>query len=261
MAASERIKAGDFTQLANNYAKYRPSYSKTVLKAILGVTDKKTSDIDFVDVGAGTGIWTRLVAQQHCRSVTAVEPNDAMRHEGANEITNGDIKWFAGSAENTTLPDNCADLVTMASSFHWADFDKATKEFHRLLKKDGHFCMLWNPRLIEVSPLLQSIENQIYILSPEIKRVSSGKSNHVNLIAEKLKNCTLFTDMVYIEGTHNADLTKEQYIGAWKSVNDVRAQLGEEKFSQFINYIENVTSDLSTITCTYQTRAWIVKKV
>jgi hypothetical protein len=46
----------------------------------------------------------------------------------------------------------------MASSFHWADFELATKEFSRVLRKGGRFCALWNPRLIEVNPMLVEIE-------------------------------------------------------------------------------------------------------
>ena len=39
------------------------------------------------------------------------------------------INWQKGSAENTNLKDNSADWISMASSFHWANFDKALKNF------------------------------------------------------------------------------------------------------------------------------------
>ena len=67
----------------------------------------------------------------------------------------------------------------MASSFHWANFDNATKEFHRVLVNDGVFCALWNPRYIFNNPILVDIENKITELNPDIKRVSSGKSDFV----------------------------------------------------------------------------------
>ena len=52
----QKLKAGDFTTLANDYSKNRTDYSPTVLKTLLGLLSKPVSKIDFVDVGAGTGI-------------------------------------------------------------------------------------------------------------------------------------------------------------------------------------------------------------
>ena len=53
------LSAGDFTGLAKDYSQSRPDYCPSVLKASLGLLDKTSAEIDFVDVGAGTGIWTR----------------------------------------------------------------------------------------------------------------------------------------------------------------------------------------------------------
>jgi SAM-dependent methyltransferase len=52
-------------------------------------------------------------------------------------------------------------IVRMASSLHWANFDKACDEFHRILRPGGVFVALWNPRFIEANPLLVEIEAQI----------------------------------------------------------------------------------------------------
>lgn len=260
MTASNHIKAGDFTQLADNYAKYRPGYSETVLDAIFGIIKKKPSEIDFVDIGAGTGIWSREVAKRGCKTVIAIEPNDAMRLEGLKQNSNFSITWLPGSAEETTLPDECADMVSMASSFHWANFGRATKEFHRILKPNGYFCMLWNPRRLELNPMLLEIEDYIYTLMPDISRISSGKSNFVNELSARLEACDLFTDMIHIEGTHTVNLSHEEYLGAWMSVNDIRVQLGEFKFQQFIKYVTDKIDVCPIIHCSYLTRAWIVRK-
>lgn len=55
------LKAGDFTGLANDYAEHRPDYCSSVLNALIGLLQKPAFEFDFVDVGAGTGIWTRAV--------------------------------------------------------------------------------------------------------------------------------------------------------------------------------------------------------
>ena len=141
-------KAGDFTGLAGHYSDNRPDYSPSVLDCLIGLLRRPFSTVDFVDVGAGTGIWTRMVHERSAKSVVAIEPNDDMRNKGIVDCKQTSIKFLSGSAEHTGLEDGCADFVTMASSFHWADFDPATKEFWRILRNGGIFAALWNPRLI-----------------------------------------------------------------------------------------------------------------
>lgn len=58
---TQTLKAGDFTGLAKDYSEHRPDYCPSVLKALLGLISEPASDVDFVDVGAGTGIWSRMV--------------------------------------------------------------------------------------------------------------------------------------------------------------------------------------------------------
>ena len=62
-------KAGDFTSLANDYSQHRPDYCPLVLKALLGLLDKPKAEIDFVDLGAGTGIWMSMVENSGVKSV------------------------------------------------------------------------------------------------------------------------------------------------------------------------------------------------
>ena len=99
------MKLGDFTGLASNYAKFRPSYAPSVTTAILGMIGRKPSEVDAADVGAGTGIWTCTLAARGLRSVAAVEPNDDMREQGIQASQGSNITWRKGAAETTGLPD------------------------------------------------------------------------------------------------------------------------------------------------------------
>jgi ubiquinone/menaquinone biosynthesis C-methylase UbiE len=260
MEPSLKLKHGDFTKLASMYSHYRPGYSSTVLKAILGIVGKPVTEIDFADVGAGTGIWTRMVAEKNCRSVVAVEPNAEMRKMGMGHVLNRQIQWQEGSGEMTHLDNESIDLLSMASSFHWVNFEAGTKEFYRVLREGGHFVALWNPRYIDDNPLLVDIEKKIYALAPHIKRVSSGKSEFVDNLSGQLLHSPYFEDLTYLEGRHTNHLTPEQYIGVWNSVNDIRSQMGEAVFEQFMHFVRMQVESLTVIPCTYLTRAWIVRK-
>lgn len=253
------MKHGDFSSLAENYSKYRPYYSQTALDAISGVLQRPVTELDVADIGAGTGIWSRMIARHGFKSVTSVEPNDSMREQGKKDSTETSIKWIAGSAEATGLADGSADLITAASCFHWFDFETATAEIHRVLRKDGWFVALWNPRLLQANPELKAIEDKLYEIAPDIKRVSSGSSSFVEALADRLHANEHFSDVIYFEGRHEQKFTQEQYLGVWWSVNDIRFQAGEKRFRQFMDYVAKEISSWPSISVNYKTRAWMAK--
>ena len=255
------IKHGDFTGLAGDYAKFRPGYAPQVASAILSYVGRAAASVDAADIGAGTGIWTRMLAARGLNSIVAVEPNDDMRGQGIETSRGTHIAWRKGSAEATGLPDGSADLVSMASSLHWADFDKACDEFHRILRPGGVFAALWNPRFIEANPLLVEIEAQIARLKPGIRRVSSGRSGITERLTDLLSAKTQFADVLYLEGRHSLRQTPAQYIGAWRSVNDLQVQLGPELFGKFLDLAEQRIAGLTAIETTYVTRAWAARRV
>lgn len=257
--ANAPTSLGDYTGLAEDYSKYRPDYAPSVLTALLALTGKPANAIDAVDVGAGTGIWTRMLAARGLHSVTAVEPNADMRRCG--ERDSHDVVWHNGSGESTGLPDGCADFVSMASSFHWVDTDKGLAEFHRLLRPSGRFVALWNPRLIDVSPLLVEIEAELKRLSPDYRRVSSGRSGIADRMTEILTTNPLYRDTVYLEGRHVIRQSPAVYLGVWRSVNEVQVRLGPERFAAFLDYIAGKIAGLEYIETTYLTRAWSAERV
>lgn len=257
---SSSFKAGDFTGLACDYSQHRPNYCSSILRALLALLDKPVVDVDFVDVGAGTGIWTRMVHAAGVGHVTAVEPNDDMRTNGIADSGHTSIKWLAGSAEQTGLANEPADWLSMASSFHWADFAAAAQEFYRVLRAGGRFTALWNSRLIEVNPLLVEIEAHLDTLRPNIKRISSGRSGITDALTEKLWASPYFEDVVYMEGRHVIEMTLERCLGAWRSVNDLRVQLGKQKFDVFLNFVKQRITGLQVIEATYLTRAWSARR-
>ena len=76
------MKKGDFSTLANDYFKYRPSYNKLIVKTILKKINKKSKNILAADIGAGTGIFTKCLIDVGIKDVVAVEPNENMRNAG-----------------------------------------------------------------------------------------------------------------------------------------------------------------------------------
>ena len=253
-----QVKLGDFTALAGNYALYRPGYSPFVLDALIGLTGKKTNELTVADVGAGTGLWAAMLAERGV-NVFAVEPNTAMREAGVQKTASLGISWFEGSGEKTGLPDNSCDIVSMASSFHWTEFEKATVEFHRILKPGGYFIALWNTRRYEINPLLVEIEKMVKEMIPNLKRISSGRSEFCDGLSDRLLASPCFEDVLYLEGLHTEQQSREHYVGLWESVNDIRAQAGEQAFAAFIKRVWEKIESVPHIDACYLTRTWIAK--
>lgn len=252
------LRPGDFNALADDYSRFRPGYSPSVLDALLGLFP--TRAIDVADVGAGTGIWTRMMASAGVRSVTAVEPSEEMRRCGVRDSGDLPIQWRAGSGEATGLAESSADLLSMASSFHWVDTQRGLAEFARVLRPGGRFVALWNPRRITGNPLLEDIEAQLVRLKPDLKRVSSGRSGITERLSDILRTAPDYEDVLYLEGEHTVTLSREHYLGAWRSVNDIQAQLGPQLFQAFLDYVAERIADVAVVESVYTTRAWTARR-
>src|SRR4051812_2094412 len=109
------LERGNYSSLAGEYAAHRAGYAPVIAAELLDLAGasagKTVHELDVADVGAGTGIWTRMLAQRGSR-VIAVEPDDAMRARGSADRANASIVWRRGSAEQTGLPARSCDLVT-----------------------------------------------------------------------------------------------------------------------------------------------------
>lgn len=130
-----------FSNRADDYARARPSYPPETIDAVLHGLGEP-NHLLAADVGAGTGISSRLLAERGVR-VTAIEPNEPMRERGAL-AAHPLIEWRDATGEATGLPDHSMDLVLCAQAFHWLDPAGALREFRRILKPGGRAAVVWN---------------------------------------------------------------------------------------------------------------------
>ncbi|MDA9976147.1 class I SAM-dependent methyltransferase [Alphaproteobacteria bacterium] len=255
------MKPGDFSDLAQDYANFRPGYSGDICRALLGLVDKPAAKVAAADVGAGTGIWTRTLHAAGCRQLRAVEPNDEMRAQGVAQSRDMGIDWQAGSGEETGLASDLLDLLTMASSFHWTDEVTAMAEFHRVLQPGGWFAALWNPRKIEASPLFVEIEETLNKIVPDLDRLSSGRSKFAKGLSDRMTAAEGWGRPAYLEGLHVECMSRERYLGIWRSVNDVQQQAGPVRFQKFLDYLNERLSEIPEIEAVYQTRVWAIQRL
>ncbi|MEM8643142.1 MAG: class I SAM-dependent methyltransferase [Cyanobacteria bacterium P01_G01_bin.54] len=128
-----------FSDRGEDYEKYRPIHPASAIDAILSDLGPPTQ-LFAADVGAGTGIGARLLADRGIR-VVAIEPNADMRMAATPHER---MKFLAGTAEQIPLETASVDLVASFQAFHWFDFTKSLQEFCRILKPGGQLALIWS---------------------------------------------------------------------------------------------------------------------
>jgi SAM-dependent methyltransferase len=154
-----------FAGAAAGYARFRPSYPAALVDWILAEAGVHRGD-RVADVGCGTGIFTRLLAQRGLE-VTGIDPNEDMLAQA--RAAGGPADYRRGEAAATGLDGASVALVAVAQAFHWFDADAALAEFHRVLQPGGHVAAVWNlraasPFMAEYQALLRRFSSEYAVM-------------------------------------------------------------------------------------------------
>lgn len=107
---------------------------------------------------------------------------DLSKQQIDKAVSHPKIKYAICPAEQSILPDACADLVTVAQSFHWFDQGKFFQESLRVLKPNG-ILAFWTYALAEISPKVDEVLFRFYndelgpYWEPERSQVEQGYRN------------------------------------------------------------------------------------
>jgi len=126
---------------AANYAAFRPGFPPEAARWILEGATRPV--VDVADVGAGTGAFTRVLADLGLR-VSAYEPDPGMLAELERALP--DVPRHVATAENLPIADAGVDALTVAQAWHWFDKPAAGAEFLRVVRPGGVIGLLWNIR-------------------------------------------------------------------------------------------------------------------
>ncbi len=135
--------AAGFQAASEAYERSRPDYpAKAVdfMIATLGIDSTTT----VVELGAGTGKFTRMLASRTAARVVAIEPVENMRRKLHALLPA--VTVLDGTAEAIPLEAATADVVVAAQAFHWFDGHRAIADIARVLKPAGRIGLIWNIR-------------------------------------------------------------------------------------------------------------------
>ncbi|GGR85568.1 methyltransferase [Streptomyces aureoverticillatus] len=130
-----------FDSVAAQYATARPGYPRQLLTTVEELAERPLPGATAVDVGAGTGIATRLLRDRGAH-VIAVEPGPAMGAQLRAALPGTPLVRAVGDA--LPLAAASADFVTYAQAFHWTDPARSVPEALRVLRPGGALAVWWN---------------------------------------------------------------------------------------------------------------------
>jgi SAM-dependent methyltransferase len=167
------ILSRSFGEVADEYNRLRSGPSEEALDWL--IPEEAT---DVLEIGAGTGILTRLLADRVVH-LTAVEPDERMRAV----LATGDarIEVVAGQAEEMPAATSSVDLVIAQSAWHWVDEERAVPEVARVLRPGGRLSLVWTGPDRSVD-WMRSLWAGGIIFSPEERSEEDGRRNRRHLV-------------------------------------------------------------------------------
>jgi ubiquinone/menaquinone biosynthesis C-methylase UbiE len=205
-----------WTGKASSYDRARPTPPPALLDLLTQLIDMPHPAL-VVDLGSGTGLSTALWGER-AKRVIGIEPNADMRQEAARKVEDhpyaAHIEYREGVADQTGLPDECADIVTCAQAFHWMEPTATLAEVARILRPGGLFAAYdydWPPSIHwEVDQLALEVGRRLVELVRERGLAQSlkiwPKDKHLNRMRES--GHFRFTREVFLHHSEHGDAAR-----------------------------------------------------
>lgn len=242
-----------FSGKAEIYDKYRPSYPDSLMRWMMQHAEVR----DAADIGAGTGKFTACLATLPW-NITAVEPNADMLARLRTNLPN--IRAVQASAEDTGLPANSFDLITVAQAFHWFDKQRFKAECLRLLRDNGRLAVVWNERSKTGLSAERDAVCMKYCGAFHSGHVFTGDSRF-SLDGDSFLRNEFFSDLDYFAEDYHVPMTREEFIGDTLS----RSYALSEEDAQYADFIAELNEVFSRfqvsgmVTAKYKTTCYLGK--
>ena len=129
---------GNFQKLAQAYRSGRRGFDEKIFEVLIqqinGLNGKRV-----LDVGCGTGIATRQLAQLGAE-VVGSDISDEMIAEARQDSVG--IEYVVNPSHKIPFTDGAFDLITAFSAFHWFTDSDSINEIKRVLKSGGSFAVI-----------------------------------------------------------------------------------------------------------------------
>ena len=138
-----------FSKQAREYAKFRPSYPPELFAFIAA---NSPGDQLALDCATGNG-QAAIELAAFFRQVIAI---DASAAQIENASPKERVKYRIAAAEETSLPNESCDAITVAQALHWFDLDRFYLEARRVLRPGG-ILAVWTYKELRATPEVEAV--------------------------------------------------------------------------------------------------------
>ena len=144
----------NFSTGAADYASFRPESPE-------GIYDFLYSHVKCFDTAWDCGTGNGQVAAKLAERFKLVYGTDISKEQLAQAQKKDNIIYLTGRAEQTSLPDNNIDLITIGQAIHWFDFGKFYAEVRRVARP-GALIAAWTYTVLKLTPEVNKIIDHLY---------------------------------------------------------------------------------------------------
>lgn len=226
--------------MASRYSD-RPEYPREMVDYISSLLSLIPTRYPAVDIGAGTGLFTRPLARSlnPSRIVIGIEPSAEMRRAAEDHPEKlNNVRYISGFAEKVCYPSRSIALVAAACAAHRFDKHTFLTESHRVLVPDGCLTIVeyrWRDTK-------NSIGDEIYSLLERLvdgydRRAHSNRSGEYELFNadDAISSSGLFSNVHNRIFTWTVQRRMEEVFAAVMALTPslkAEAKIGREKFVQ-----------------------------
>ena len=160
----KRLIAASFSRAATTYDQ-AATLQRRVGANLLARLPLDFAPVDIVDLGCGTGYFSRALASHYRQPVLGLDLAEGMLGH-ARKHSPGQLGWVAGDAEALPLRSGSQDLVFSSLALQWcAQLQMALAEAWRVLRPGG--CLAFNTllegSLYELREAWQAVDDHVHV--------------------------------------------------------------------------------------------------
>lgn len=239
-------KGFDWGKTSKDYARYRDIYPEEFYEKIVacGIC---TEGQRVLDLGTGTGVLPRNLYRWGVKFIGADVSENQIAEARRLSLESGmDIEYIVSSAEDVDFPDDSFDAVTASQCYMYFNMDIVLPKLYRILKQNGHFCILFTAWLPDESEIAKKSEELILKYNPYW---TGGQLKRSPLLMPEL-TYEYFTVENHITYDVGIPFTRESWNGRIKACRGIGASsLTEKEIERFeeehIQYLDTVDKEFS----------------
>lgn len=147
-----------FSEQSELYARYRPEYPQELYNFIFKHLSARHHAWD---CATGSGQVAKVLAEYFDEVIATDISEEQLRH--APQISN--ISYRIAPAEDSGLPSNYFDLITVAQAIHWFDFEQFYAEVRRVARSNALIAVIGYGMVrinTEVNPIIDKLYEECF---------------------------------------------------------------------------------------------------